>query len=356
VGHDAVIEPFSVDLLFRRVVFGRGSLEGIREAVSELGVARVHVIAGGAAVNAGDRASALLRDLVVGIFGTVRQHVPEELAVEATSTVRGSGADGVVALGGGSAIGLGKVVAVELEIPLIAIPTTYSGSEMTAVYGITAERKVTRRDIRALPKLVIYDPTLTVALPSRVTASSGFNALAHCMEAVVGPVANPPAALLAEEAMRILPDALRACVEDPANLDARAMSSYGAFLAGLSLGYSGTGLQHRLAHILGGRFGLVHADAHAALLPHVAAFHERETPAAMTGVAEAIGTEGSAAAALHRLAVEIGAPLALADLGMTRDGIQEVVTEAESDAIGALLEDAFEGRPPRASHRSAADL
>src|SRR5207344_1961370 len=114
-----------------------------------------------------------LGERIVAMHNDVRQHVPEELADIAVRRARDANADGVITVGGGSSIGLGKVVAVSLEVPLIAIPTTYAGSEMTPVYGITGKQKVTRRDPRALPKAVVYDPTTTLGLPPRVTATSG---------------------------------------------------------------------------------------------------------------------------------------------------------------------------------------
>jgi maleylacetate reductase len=278
-------------------------------------------------------------------FEEVRPHVPEDLASAAVDAARSADVDGAVSVGGGSAIGLGKVVAVELELPLVAVPTTYSGSEMTPVYGTTGERKVTRRDLRALPRAAIYDPTLTTALPPRVTATSGLNALAHCMEAIVGPGASPPSALAAREAASILPDALRACVRDGTDLDARSTALYGGFLAGRALSLAGTGLQHKLAHILGGRFGAVHAEVHAVLLPRVAAFHERDAPDRMSAYATALRAGGPASAALAELAADTGAPLTLEELGVPRTAIDVAIDDLDTandpDAIRALLENAF---------------
>lgn len=317
------------------------------------------MVAGGSATPAGEHAAGLLGGLVRGMFATIRQHVPEHLASEVVEVARRERADGVVSVGGGSTTGLGKVVAASSGVPLIAVPTTYSGSEMTPVYGITGERKVTRRDLRALPKAVVYDPALTTGLPARATASSGLNALAHCMEAIAGPGANPPAALAAREASRILPGALRACVRQPADLEARSAAQYGGFLAGRSLALSGSGLQHRLAHILGGRFGLVHADVHAVLLPHVAALHERDAPASMTAFAEAIGAglDGSPAEALARLAADTGVPRSLAEIGMPREGIdvavEDIADTHDPDRIRALLEAAFEETTPARAREEA---
>jgi maleylacetate reductase len=340
-----VVSAFEADLPATRIVFGPGTLDRVGEEVDRADLARILLIGGGSAgvvlerlrTNLGPRLASTLRD--------VRQHVPEDLARSAIEAARGASVDGVLTVGGGSAIGLGKVVAVELEIPLLAIPTTYSGSEMTPVYGTTGVRKVTRRDPRALPAVAIYDPALTTGLPARVTATSGLNALAHCMEAIAGPGATPPSALAARDASSILPDALRACVRDGSDLDARSVAQYGGFLAGRALALAGTGLQHKLAHILGGRFRLVHAEVHSVLLPRVAAFHEEVDPEPMSAFADALGAEQPASGTLYDLAADTGAPLTLGELGLPRGAIdvavQDVDGTVDRDAMMALLEGAF---------------
>jgi maleylacetate reductase len=349
------MDSFDCEFLPGRVVFGSGSLRCIGDETSALSLARVILVAGGSAKPAADRAAELLGDAVATRFGTVIQHVPEGLAEEGRAAADDADADGVVAVGGGSATGLGKVVAVARGIPLIAVPTTYSGSEMTPVYGTTGERKVTIRDLRALPRVAIYDPDLTSDLSPRVSAASGFNAMAHCVEAIVGPGATPPTALLAAEALGIMPRALRGCVARPSDPEARSDGLYGAMLAGRALASAGTGLQHRLAHVLGGRFNAIHADAHAALLPYVTAYHERERPAATARVAHALGVEGSAAAALHALAADVGAPTSLAAIGITPEQVDLVAAEGvpgiDEGDLRALLDDAMQGRSPKNDQR-----
>lgn len=339
------IEPFEVELPPGWIVFGPGTLDGVADVVERAGAGGVMLIAGGSAALIADPVRTRLGDRIVATHDDVRQHVPEELADVAVRRARDANADGVITVGGGSSIGLGKVVAVSLEIPLIAVPTTYSGSEMTPVYGVTGQRKITRRDPRSLPRAVVYDPTITLGLPPRVTATSGLNALAHCMEAIVGPGASPPSALVAREAAALLPDALRTCVHDGTDLAARSAAQYGAFLAGRSLALAGTGLQHRLAHILGGRYGAIHAEVHSVLLPHVAAFHEAEAPAAMAAFAQALGKERSASEALRRLAIDTGAPLSLEELGLPRAAtdvaVEDLRDTGPTEAIRALLQNAF---------------
>ena len=339
------LPPFQTDLPATRIVFGAGAVDLVGDEVERAGVARLLLIGGGSAEAAVGRLGATLGPRLVETLREVRQHVPEPLAASAIEAARRASVDGVLAVGGGSAIGLGKVVAVDREIPLLAVPTTYSGSEMTPVYGTTGERKVTRRDLRALPSVAIYDPTLTTSLSPRVTATSGLNALAHCMEAIVGPGATPPSALVAREAASILPGALRTCVRDGSDLDARSAAQYGGFLAGRALALAGTGLQHRLAHILGGRFGLVHADVHSVLLPRVAAFHERTDPEPMAVFAKGLGGGRPASETLDRLATDTGAPRTLEELGLPREAIDVAVRDLDDTfdraAIEALLGEAF---------------
>ena len=339
------VDPFEVELPAGWIVFGPGTLERVPEVVERVGSGRTMLVAGGSAAAIAEPIRARLGDRVVVTHDDVRQHVPEDLANVAVRRARDANVDGVITVGGGSSIGLGKVVAVSLELPLIAVPTTYSGSEMTPVYGITGATKITRRDVRALPRAVVYDPSVTLGLPPRVTATSGLNALAHCMEAIVGPGATPPSALVAREAAALLPDALRACIRDGSDLAARSVALYASCLAGRSLALAGTGLQHKLAHILGGRYGAIHAEVHSVLLPHVAAYHEAEVPAAMTTLARALGIEGDPSDALRRLAIDIGSPLSLEELGLPRASIDVAIQDLDGSydaaAIRALLENAF---------------
>jgi maleylacetate reductase len=339
------LSPFEADLPAIRIVFGVGAVGLVGNEVERLGVTRLLLIAGASAEDVVAQLRTTLGTRLVEMLREVRQHVPEALASSAVDAARSAAIDGVLTVGGGSAIGLGKVVAVDLEIPLFAVPTTYSGSEMTPVYGTTGERKVTHRDLAALPSVAIYDPTLTASLPARVTATSGLNALAHCMEAIVGPGATPPSTLAAREASSMLPDALRACVRDGNDLDARTAAQYGGFLAGRALALAGTGVQHTLAHILGGRFGLVHAEVHSVLLPRVAASHGRADPWRMAIFADALGGGRHASETLDDLAADVGAPRSLEELGLSRDAIDVAVQDLDGtfdrDAITALLEKAF---------------
>jgi maleylacetate reductase len=338
-----------------RVVFGVGALDRLGEELDRLGVTRALVIARPRSVD--DLAGRLGPARYAGACSGIVEHVPVEAAAAARRAARQAGADCLVVLGGGSAIGLAKAVALELALPIVAVPTTYSGSEVTPVYGLTGpDGKRTGRDRRVLPRVVLYDPAGTVGLPPRVAAASGMNAVAHCVEAFYGPTANPVSALLAEAGLRALAAALPGVVATPADLDARAGALYGAHLAGAALAGAGVAIHHQLCHVLGGSFGLRHADLNAVVLPHAAGFVGPAVPDRLARVAKALGAE-EAATGLYDLARRLGAPASLAALGMTEHDLDKaaelaagVVSRtpraATEEDLRALLLDAYEGRRP----------
>jgi alcohol dehydrogenase class IV len=257
----------------------------------------------------------------------------------------------------GSAIGLAKAIALELGLPIVAVPTTYAGSEMTQIWGITeGGEKRTGRDPRVLPRTVIYDPALTLSLPARVAGPSGINAIAHCVEALYAPNVNPIIALMAEEGIRALAGSLPTVVHNPSDLDARAQALYGAWLAGTALGAATLGLHHKLCHTLGGSFNLPHAEVHTVILPHAAAYNASAAPAALARAGRALGT-ADAPGAIFDLAVALGAPTALRDIGMRADDLAAAADLATRnhypnpapvtrEGVRRLLDDAFYGRRP----------
>jgi maleylacetate reductase len=228
---------------------------------------------------------------------------------------------------------------------------------MTPIYGITAEgQKKTGRDARVLPKTVIYDPLLTMTLPAKIAGPSGMNAIAHCIEALYAQDANPITSMMAEEGIRALAQSLPKVVHQPDGLDARAEALYGAWLAGAALGAVGMALHHKLCHTLGGAFNLPHAETHTVVLPHAAAFNLPAAPEASMRAARALGTRAPAGA-LYDLARQLGAPLALQDIGMAQDALEQAASLAtqnpyynprpvEYAAVLELLNDAYHGRRP----------
>jgi alcohol dehydrogenase class IV len=351
--------PFVHEALPGRVVFGVGAVDRVAGEVADLGLEQVLVIAAGSSKPVGELVADQLGARFAALFADVRPHVPEELAMAARTAAAAAGADGIVAVGGGSAIGLAKAIAVDSGVPVVAVPSTYSGSEMTPIYGITGQHKRTARDLRALPRVVVYDPALTVGLPPGVTAASGFNALAHAVEALYAPDTDPVAALHGEEAIRTLAGALPDAVAQPDDLDARGRALYGAYLAGRALAVAGTALHHKLCHVLGGSFGLDHGQANAVVLPYVVGFNTAAAPAVMARLAAALGgpaEPNAAAELLFDLAARLGVPTSLAAIGMPVDGLDDAAARAvaavgsgnpqpvDTDSLRRLLQAAQEGR------------
>ena len=289
----------------------------------------------------------------------VVQHVPVELAERARAAASDAGVDVVVSLGGGSSTGLAKALALSHDLPIVAVPTTYAGSEMTPIYGLTGGRhKQTGKDLRVLPRVVVYDPELTLGLPAGVTGPSAFNALAHCVEALYAPGCNPVTSALALEGVRAIHRSLPTVMAAPEDLTGRTDLLYGAYLAGVALGATGTGLHHKLCHVLGGTFNLVHADTHSVILPHAVAFNRAALPEEMARLSEALGVPGGdPAGALWDLAVASHVPTSLADLGLTAEDLPEAARRAAAEitvnpapvdeaALTGLLQRAYDGLRP----------
>ena len=351
------MRPFTFEALPGRVVFGVGSLASLPDEVAKLGT-RVLVVADPTTKELADEAALSLGSQFAGMFTDIQLHVPVEAVADARKAAEAVGADCLVTIGGGTTTGFGKAIVLESSLPLIAVPTTYAGSEMTPIYGMTSNgMKRTGRDLRVLPRTVIYDPALTTSVPPEVTGPSGMNALAHCVEALYGKEANPITSLMAEEAIHALVRGIPASVRSPEDIEARTDALYGAYLAGAALAVVGMALHHRICHVLGGTFGLAHGEVNAVILPHVARFNQPAAPEALDRVARAMGTE-DAACGLFDLAVSIGAPTSLAPLGMRKEDLEKASRLASdpppwnprpvsrSDVL-QILEDAFEGRRPR---------
>jgi maleylacetate reductase len=352
------MRSFTYDSLPGRVVFGVGSVERLPAEVDALGASRVLMVYDLSVKDVADALAEGLGTKCAGEFTDIQQHVPVEVVERARQAARDCDADCAVTVGGGSTTGFGKVVALEIGLPVIAVPTTYAGSEMTPIYGITSGgRKRTGRDPRVLPKAVIYDPALTVSLPAFVTGPSGINAMAHCVEALYGRDANPITSLMAEEGLRALARGIPGAVNDPNDLEARSEALYGAYLAGASLAVVGMALHHRICHVLGGTFGLPHADVNSVILPQVARYNQQAAPEALARVAAALGA-GEAPSGLFDFALAVGAPTSLEQLGMRREGLAEAARlstdpppwnprPVDMESIAALLGDAFTGARPR---------
>jgi maleylacetate reductase len=351
------MRSFVYDQPAARVIFGIGSLDRLPEEVKRLGAQRAIVLSTPEQRAEAEDASRRLGDMAAAIFDRAVMHVPIETAREAREVARQHHADCYVAVGGGSTIGLGKAIALETGMPIVAVPTTFAGSEMTPIYGLTEGGiKKTGRDRKVLPRTVIYDPTLTLTLPVRIAGPSGMNAIAHCIEGLYAQDANPIMTLLAAEGIRALSRSLPIVVKEPKNLEARSDAVYGAWLGGTVLGSVGMAIHHKLCHTLGGTFNLPHAETHTVVLPHAMEFNREAAADAMRIAAEALGVQ-NAAQGVYDLAARLGAPLALKDIGMPADGLDRAAKLAtenpyynprpiEYSGVRQLLENAYYGKRP----------
>lgn len=352
------MEPFTYSAQAARVIFGSGTLDTLPREIDALGLRRVLVLA--TPQQQADAAALVGRigQRAAGVFGGARMHTPVEVTAEAMRQVESQGIDGLLAVGGGSTIGLSKAIALRTDLPQIVVPTTYAGSEMTSIIGQTEGGvKTTQKSPRVLPEVVIYDVDLTLSLPPALSAVSGMNAIAHAVEALYAEERNPIVSLMAAEGIRALARALPAIVDRPDDREARSHALYGAWLCGTCLGAVGMALHHKLCHTLGAAFDLPHAETHTAVLPHAVAYNAPAAPEAMRIVADALGA-GDAAQGLHDLARRLKAPVALRDLGMPEAGIDAAVDAAlqrpywnprplDRAALRDLIARAHAGAPPR---------
>jgi maleylacetate reductase len=348
---------FVYESLPGRVVFGLGALDQLLSEVERLGARRALVLSTPQQRPLAESVAARLGERSAGIFPEAVMHVPVEVARRARDEADRLGVDCVIAAGGGSTIGLGKAIALHSSLPILAVPTTYAGSEMTPIYGLTeAGIKQTGRDRRVLPRTVIYDPLLTLELPVAMTVTSGFNAIAHAVEALYAEHSNPVTAMMAEEGIRALSHGMLLLARDPRDLDGRSACLYGAWLCGLVLGTTGMALHHKLCHVLGGSWNLPHAETHTVVLPHAVAYNYAAAPEAMKRVERAMGTP-HAARGIFDLMRELKAPLALKDIGMKHDDVGHAVSlvmqaphynprPTDHDSVLSLLDNAFSGRRP----------
>jgi len=351
------MNSFTYVSLPSRVVFGAGAVARLPAELEKLGARRALVLSTPGRAASVKAVAASLGARCAGIYDKAVMHVPVEVAEDARRAAKALDADCCVAVGGGSTIGLGKAIAASAGLPVLAVPTTYSGSEMTPIYGLTeGGLKRTQRDARVLPRTVIYDPELTLGLPPATSAASGMNAIAHCVEAMYAQDANPIVSLMAEEGIRALAASLPIVIKEPSNLDARSDALYGAWLAGVSLGAVGMALHHKLCHTLGGTWNLPHAETHAIVLPHAARYNRDAAPEAMARIARALGAK-DAPTGLYDLEMKLGLKMKLADLGMKQADLEraaQLATQApypnpaavEYAQVLQLLRNAFAGRRP----------
>jgi maleylacetate reductase len=340
-----------------RVVFGVGAIESIRDEVGRLGRQRALVVTTPGRAALGERVLERIGKLGTGLLPQAVSQVPIELARTAREAAQGRGADCIVSVGGGAAIGLGKAISLELGLPIIAVPTTYSGSEVTGFCGITIDGvKRMHTSLNMLASTIVYDPALSLQLPIDVSAASALNALAHCVDAVYVKTIGPANRLAAAQGARVLADAAVRVARRPDDLEARTELMYGAYLGGVAL-TGGFALQHGLAHVLGGSFGVPHGLSHTLVLPYVASYNTRYAPEQLGRIAAAMGVD-DLGGAIHDLACTLGITMGLAGAGLDAAQLERAarITVETDDganpgpvtlaAVRAILEAASVGARP----------
>jgi maleylacetate reductase len=326
-----MLPSFTHDIPSQRVVFALGAVARVADETARLGLTHALVVATpGSGARLGARIVETLGVCSAGLHAQAMIHVPKPVAEAGVAAARAANGDGLVAAGGGAAIGLAKIIARDLGLPIVAVPTTYSGSEATPIWGMSdGERKFTGKDVKVLPRTIIYDPELTFALPAAVSAASAMNAIAHCVEGLWVPDRTPYLMALAADAARRFGRHLPRVVADGIDHEARGECLIAAWLAGVVL-CAGTGLQHKLAHVLGG-LGLPHAETHAIILPHVTRFNLAAAPDARARLAQAFGDAPADGLADMLRAFPI--PQKLSDVGFDRAKIDFVADEIAAMAI-----------------------
>ncbi len=350
---------FTIQSAAVRARFGAGLRRSVPKELESLGIMRALIVTG-------PRQAALAAEMAehcgprcAGTFTEAAMHTPVAVSEQASELARALDADGIVALGGGSAIGLGKAIALRTGLAQIVLPTTYSGSECTAILGQTENGvKTTLVDPKVQPGVILYDADLVTELPPELTATSSLNAMAHAAEALYARDRSPLSSLMAMEGLRAFKTALPVVMAEPGNREARGKTLYGAWLCGTVLGQVGMSLHHKLCHTLGGSFDLPHSDTHAIMLPHSIAFNARAVPDLLAPVTEVFGG-ADAGTGLWQFAKQVGAPLALRDLGVTAENLDRAADlavanpywnprEVSREGVRALLQNAWEGTPPAA--------
>jgi maleylacetate reductase len=357
---------FQYDALPARVVFGAGTIAQLPAEAARLQLHRALIISTAGQRRHAERVKELLGPLAAGVFANAAMHTPGEVTEAAMAQAADLRVDGFIAIGGGSAIGLSKALALRTNLPQIVVPTTYAGSEATPVLGETmANVKQTQRSERILPETILYDVDLTVGLPVSVSMASGLNAMAHAAEALYAPDRNPLTNLMAEAALNALIDALPQIHDRADGIDARTTALWGAWLSGCCLGVATMGLHHKLCHTLGGTFGLPHAETHAVLLPHALAYNLPFAPDAHRTLSRVL-LEPDPALALAEFARRLQLPRALRELGMPETALDSAADIAvrnpypnprplEREAIRGLLARAWAGNSPQTQSIKAAD-
>ncbi|PWN36975.1 iron-containing alcohol dehydrogenase [Meira miltonrushii] len=363
------MQPFVYNALPARVIFGWDTSEQVADEVLRLGCKRAIVLTTAQQVSSGQKVLKDLGDLGVGIYSNATMHTPIHITLDALKVAQELQADVCVAVGGGSTIGLGKALALhssnEKKLKQIAIPTTYAGSEATPIIGQTEidkeakSLKTTQRTLNVLPDVIIYDINLTLTLPTQMTTTSGLNAIAHAVEALWAPEANPIISNLALQGIKAISQSFPLIRKDPKDPKGRSNALFGAWSCGTCLGAVGMSLHHKLCHTLGGTFGMPHAETHAIILPHAVAYNAPFATDEVEEIRIALNLQQgiSAAQGLFDVLENNNIPCSLKELGFKQEDLRRAAEIAvrspypnpaplEEEKIFHLLSNAYHGIRP----------
>lgn len=354
------MDAFIYEALPHNVYFGSGKYGDIKSILSKYGYNSAVILTTPNRISMAQILASTLDNVSVEIYPYARMHVPIDIVDDAIEFVSQKGVNCCIALGGGSAIGLAKAIALRTTLPVVAIPTTYSGSEMTPIYGYTEKSiKVTGRDPSVLPKVVVYDPMLTLTLPKNISACSGMNAMAHSIEALYAKDKNPLITLAAIESIKALREALPNIIVDSSDIIAREKATYGSWLAGMCLGSVGMAIHHKICHVLGGKYDLPHAQSHAIMLPYSVQYNRHADVEAMDKLAEVfeVNSRDNLGLSIFKFNQSVGITSTLKDIGLPESGIKEVARSVcessyynprsyDYDELEQLLRKAYLGLPP----------
>ncbi|MBO9448317.1 maleylacetate reductase [Ruegeria sp. R14_0] len=341
----------------QKVRFGQGLRNDICAELSELGSAKALVLSTPQQVDMAMELATTIGDRAAGVFTRATMHTPVDVTEEAVEHAQSVQADSIVSIGGGSTIGLGKAIALRTGLPQIAVPTTYAGSEATPILGQTEGGiKTTLTDPKVLPRVILYDPELVASLPPAMTVTSALNAMAHAAEALYAKDRTEQTTELAIDGLKAFATGLPKVIEQPGDLTARAETQKGAWACGTVLGLVGMALHHKLCHTLGGSFNLPHAETHAIVLPHAIAYNAQDVPELLAPISKVLGGTNPGQA-LWSFAEQMGAPMALKDLGLAEADLDRATEIAlknpywnprpiTADGLRVLLQNAWAGNAP----------